>query len=1727
MLAMRSRSLFTALFTSMLLCPPTFSQTLEDKPVSEKADTANIEENKPKETEKSQGAKDGGIQLEGIFDPGDGEGGGGGGGGGSGSGAPSANEDRLSLMQNRETLNPYSSNLLGDTFDNNTGGLSFRHTDISLPTNFGIPVQFGRRFTGPSPTTFDQQFTDWEIDIPYIKTVGIAHIATNNTRMTWENGGNNCTAPTDGEAIFSGTGSFEGSEYFSGHTLNAPGQGGGNLLWKVDGSYKWRTKSNWRFKCITNPYGPNQAFVAYSPSGLKYTFGHNISKTKGNLSNSSGSTPLRVLYIYVNKIEDRFGNVITYEYESVGGGRGGLKRIVSSDGQSLTLYRDLPYPKNLLVTRAIANGRTWQYKYGYASKLHEVIRPDGKKWQFNLATLGQAPSNPTSCTPNSSNSTGTPVSVSHPDGITGQFYLSQRLHGNVNVPRRQMWTGSNYVDYTKKCFQSVALIKKTLTGAGVPTTNWHYSYSQSPGVYTGQTASSLNGNYPTVNLSRFHHKTTTVTHPDNTKNVYYINRDYSSALDGEVIASVKLNASNTTKSVSKSTLVQGPHQGFSGLEDANRKPAEYPLNLTQKVVSIYNSGGVDTYTTQYNTFDAYGFAKNTIASNSFNGKTKYTRQSYFHDTTNWLLGLPTTTEVSSNGTTFTQVARSTYHSAAGGYKSLPNYQYSFGRWTTRNESYHTSGSQKGQARLVRYNGNQRWMEYSNYKRGTPQTIRTPKSLSTASQYAYRVVNNNGWITKETDFLGQCINYGHDSLGRVSSISHCDSYWLPTSISYTLTTGSEGITGVASGMLKKTTATGNFRNIVYFDDMFRTVASKTWDTTAPADTVYTRNSYNLMNQTTFSSLPTSSGTSTYGATFQFDGLGRSTVVDNNTTAGTVSTTYLNQNRVRVNNNRGFNTTTTYLAYGSPSQGMATTIASPESVTTTMNYNIFGNILSVSQGGQTEYRVYDSYQALCKVVRNDVGNTAYSHDALGQLTWQASGSSVHSSTSSCDTSVSAADKISYAYDYLGNVKAVNYGDSSPDKTLAYDGNSRLITLTAGSVVNRYSYNSRNLITSESLEIDGLNFVLNQSFNNYGYLASTSYPSGTTVSYSPNALGQARQAGSYATGAVYHPNGMVKQHSYLGGTVHQSVQYSSGLPQYHHDIKNGQFVFGHRFVYDANNNVTYLDDRLNNAYDMQMTFDGLDRLNLITDSYSGTGDVNYDTLGNITYYRIGNKTINYAYNSSKQLTSTSGGATNSFSYDSKGNVTNNGRRGFSYNSASQMVNSSGLLYTYDGNGKRVKSNINGTKTYAYYGSNGKLMFNYKSGIYTDYIFLGGKLVGSKKGGTISLKHTDYLGSTVGVSSSSGVVQERMHYQPFGESIEPPKDDVGYTGHKFDTDLELNYMQARYYDPVIGRFYSNDPVGYTPQNPVMSFNRYMYVNNNPYKYNDPNGEFLNFAVKFVADVALNVAVQVATGQDVDIGGALLESAAGIVDPTKTFRKAKQLAKALKGKCCFVAGTQVLTENGYKNIEDVKLGEKLWAKNTETGEQDWKPVTKIFVEPGRGIYEIKLLGEDGLEQKIQATDDHPFYVIGAGWKDTIELEIGDLIETDGHGSMEVVSVIDEQRVDVTYNFTVADFHTYYVTEKNVLVHNCNKTRSTRPDADPAAEGRPHSIIEKPGAEGQYTTHNGDGTFKQYRGSGQDHGGIPRPNVKENKLNTNPETGEQFPGKAEVRPAREDEIPKG
>ena len=120
--------------------------------------------------------------------------------------------------------------------------------------------------------------------------------------------------------------------------------------------------------------------------------------------------------------------------------------------------------------------------------------------------------------------------------------------------------------------------------------------------------------------------------------------------------------------------------------------------------------------------------------------------------------------------------------------------------------------------------------------------------------------------------------------------------------------------------------------------------------------------------------------------------------------------------------------------------------------------------------------------------------------------------------------------------------------------------------------------------------------------------------------------------------------------------------------------------------------------------------------------------------------------------------------------------------------------------------------------------------------------------------------------------------------------------------------YMQARYYDPVIGRFYSNAPVGWTPANPVMSFNRYLYVNNKQYKYTDPNGEFLatilgGAAIGAVVSGGIEAYKQIKSGKGLGLNsiaseagkGALIGAAAGAgVGLMQAMRTGVEVSKAV-----------------------------------------------------------------------------------------------------------------------------------------------------------------------------------------------------------------------------------------
>jgi RHS repeat-associated protein len=106
-----------------------------------------------------------------------------------------------------------------------------------------------------------------------------------------------------------------------------------------------------------------------------------------------------------------------------------------------------------------------------------------------------------------------------------------------------------------------------------------------------------------------------------------------------------------------------------------------------------------------------------------------------------------------------------------------------------------------------------------------------------------------------------------------------------------------------------------------------------------------------------------------------------------------------------------------------------------------------------------------------------------------------------------------------------------------------------------------------------------------------------------------------------------------------------------------------------------------------------------------------------------------------------------------------------------------------------------------------------------------------------TVTYYYTDPQGTVLATADAQGNILSRSDYRPYGEQAQgAPASGPGYTGHVNDPDTDLVYMQARYYDPTVGRFLSADPASMGPGSPTQ-FNRYAYGANNPVSNVDPDG--------------------------------------------------------------------------------------------------------------------------------------------------------------------------------------------------------------------------------------------------------------------------------------------------
>ncbi|MGH1337907.1 MAG: polymorphic toxin-type HINT domain-containing protein [Aureispira sp.] len=176
-------------------------------------------------------------------------------------------------------------------------------------------------------------------------------------------------------------------------------------------------------------------------------------------------------------------------------------------------------------------------------------------------------------------------------------------------------------------------------------------------------------------------------------------------------------------------------------------------------------------------------------------------------------------------------------------------------------------------------------------------------------------------------------------------------------------------------------------------------------------------------------------------------------------------------------------------------------------------------------------------------------------------------------------------------------------------------------------------------------------------------------------------------------------------------------------------------------------------------------------------------------------------------------------------------------------------------------------------------------------------------------------------------------------------------------------------------------------------------------------------------------------------IGGVAFDviTGKGLQKAGKIFKADAPYASILaKNKICgcFVAGTIIKTEEGDKNIEDVKEGDYVWAFDNSTKTIALKEVTGLIRVKYDEIYNIHITNGD----TIQTTHEHPFYVRGIFIR-ADELNVGDTLLTLDSSITIILSITKKYQSHQVYNFTVDDYHTYFVGSNGILVHNtgpCN-----------------------------------------------------------------------------------------
>lgn len=308
---------------------------------------------------------------------------------------------------------------------------------------------------------------------------------------------------------------------------------------------------------------------------------------------------------------------------------------------------------------------------------------------------------------------------------------------------------------------------------------------------------------------------------------------------------------------------------------------------------------------------------------------------------------------------------------------------------------------------------------------------------------------------------------------------------------------------------------------------------------------------------------------------------------------------------------------------------------------------------------------------------------------------------------------------------------------------------------------------------------------------------------------------------------PNGVTTSESY------DDLDRLTGLT---HSTSTATLISNQYQYNDANNISSWTNASGNHTYG----YDLVDRLTSATNSAQPNESYSFDGVGNRTASHL---SASYSYQPFNKLTST---ASATYAYDNNGNLLSKsdaaGTTTFTWNEENQLKQvalPSGLTvnYKYDALGRRIQrtTSAGASERYVFDRRDVLLDLNADWSVATSYLSALGidnhlRQTNSVTG--VSYYLTDHLDSIAALADGAGNIVEQETYDSFGNSGGSTRTRYGYTGRERDPDSALLYYRARFYDAQAGRFISEDPIEFSGGR-----NWYVYANNNPIKFNDPEG--------------------------------------------------------------------------------------------------------------------------------------------------------------------------------------------------------------------------------------------------------------------------------------------------